>query len=419
MVSLYATSRRAFGPIAVCSVVLGGCFFPDYTFDGDGTGGGSTTNTGGGATTATNTTTTTTSSGGAGTGGAGGAGGGVVDLEDCTNGVDDDADGDIDCADAGCASKASCVAPTPDGWTGPFALYEGPSGAFAGCPAAFPTQGYQGNSGLVGAPATCSMCMCGSPMGEVCNIPTTATVGDAACGQATFCNGPLPIPAGWTGACDGSGAFPAGQTTCGTNASSMCDTQTGVACNQSVTMAAMTVSAGSCTHGDSTPTTTPPTWSNLVVACGDPATTALGCNSTFTCLPKGPAGFVSGLCISSPGIQACPAGPFATQHLAYEGFTDDRDCSDCSCDMSTGATCSATVTIFANGQLNTCTPPPVATLAISTAAGDCKNLTGNPAVGSHTATVSGPTGGMCLAHGGMPTGDALPDPALATTFCCL
>jgi hypothetical protein len=402
------------------ALFVGGCFFPEYTFDDGGSGGSTTTNTGGGSSTTTTTSTTTTSaSGGGGAGSGGSSSTGMMDLEDCTNGVDDDADGDVDCADAGCATKASCVPPTPTDWTGPFAVYEGPSSGFNGCPADFPDASYQGNTGIMADPASCTTCMCDLPTGEVCDLPDDLFVHDAACNAQDFCSGDMPIPPSWNGSCDGSGAFPAGQTTCGMNASMMCDTSTGVACNQSVSMAAMTVVPGTCTHGTSTPTKTNPTWENVFVACGGPANTAIGCNGAFSCLPKPPAGYLSGLCISAPGVQPCPAGSFSNQHLAYEGFLDDRTCSDCSCDMSTGATCSATVNVYSNGQVNVCNVGPIATLSISTAGGDCKALTGNPAVGSHTATVTGPSGGMCMAHGGAPIGGATPDPAMATTFCCL
>lgn len=49
--------------------------------------------------------------GGAGVGGAGGDPGGEI----CNNGTDDDANGDIDCADAACVGTASCTLPA--GWT--------------------------------------------------------------------------------------------------------------------------------------------------------------------------------------------------------------------------------------------------------------------------------------------------------------
>jgi hypothetical protein len=53
-----------------------------------------------------------TGGGGAGTGGAGtgggGTGGGMVAVEICGNGIDDDMDGALDCADTDCAMAASC-----------------------------------------------------------------------------------------------------------------------------------------------------------------------------------------------------------------------------------------------------------------------------------------------------------------------
>ena len=61
---------------------------------------------GGGTTTSTATTSTTT------TGATGGGGGGTE--TDCLNGADDDADGDIDCADVDCTAGYTCVPAADD-----------------------------------------------------------------------------------------------------------------------------------------------------------------------------------------------------------------------------------------------------------------------------------------------------------------
>src|SRR5262245_6655050 len=47
--------------------------------------------------------------------------------EDCTNGVDDNGDGLIDCADPRCSPGFACVSIIPTGWQGYVALYHGPS----------------------------------------------------------------------------------------------------------------------------------------------------------------------------------------------------------------------------------------------------------------------------------------------------
>src|SRR5690606_41422488 len=96
----------------VAAVALpGGCILArEGTLDGEdggaaGTGGGpsvtSTTSAVGGA------TSTTTSS-------AGGTGGGPVES-DCTNGLDDDGDGDVDCDDSDCGDAGyTCLATLPN-----------------------------------------------------------------------------------------------------------------------------------------------------------------------------------------------------------------------------------------------------------------------------------------------------------------
>ncbi len=432
---------------ALLASLLGGCFFPSYTFDEDGTGGSTTTTSTTTTTTSSvgggTTTTTTTGSGGAGggggstttgtggtggsttvgTGGAGGMGtggsGGGGPTEDCTNGVDDDLDLDIDCADAECTAIVSCVAPAPAGWTGFFTVYEGPAANFMGCPAEYPTEAFTGNSGLVAAQATCSTCTCGTPTGRTCDLADSIQTGDAQCGMATFCSADFTVSMAWNGTCEGMTQLPGGQTTCGMNANMTCSSSTGVACNQSVSMGPATITGGSCTPSTVVPTKGTPTWDTLGVACGDPSMTAEGCNGQFSCLPKPDAGFLTGACVMKSGVNACPAGVFTKQHVFYTGFTDSRGCSACGCDAPAGGTCGASVQVFSDSLQNQCTVGPIATMAVTNAAGACANIAGNPTVSNHKATITAPTGGSCPATGGAPIGAALPDPATATTFCCL
>jgi hypothetical protein len=327
----------------------------------------------------------------------------------------------VDCADSNCTTQVSCVAPAPAGWTGFFSVYEGPAASFTGCPAEYPNELYTGNSGLTAMPATCSTCTCGTPTGRTCDLANNIATGDALCGSATFCTADFMVTPTWTGTCEGTSLLAGGQTTCGMNADMTCSTPTGVACNQSVSMGQAAITGGSCTPSTQTPSKQAPSWTNLAVACGDPGMTAAGCNGQFECLPKPDAGFLSGVCVMKSGVNMCPAGSFTKQHIFHTGFTDTRTCSACGCDAPTGGTCSAQVQIFSDSLQNQCNVGPIATLTVTNTAGDCENFApnSNPPVSSHKATITPPSGGSCATSGGAPVGAALPDPATATTFCCL
>ena len=122
-----------------------------------------------------------------GQGGAGGAGGSTsttgATLEDCSNGADDDGDGQEDCADSECGDQGyTCITSAPVGWTGYFALYTAASGNLPECPNEFPsTIPYTGKSGLVAFQAACNPCSCGAVEGEACDLPNVLTVFEKTC----------------------------------------------------------------------------------------------------------------------------------------------------------------------------------------------------------------------------------------------
>src|SRR5689334_5880623 len=118
--AIRVTACIAAGLLAA-AVAPAACFFPSYTFDRPTDGG-------------------------------------VVeggDGEDCTNGVDDNDDGLIDCADPGCSGYA-CVSVIPMGWQGYVALYDGPAAKDPGCGGDFPRSVFTGTGSLVNSPAKCS-----------------------------------------------------------------------------------------------------------------------------------------------------------------------------------------------------------------------------------------------------------------------
>ena len=465
-----ARSMGAFGTLLGLGVVatLGAstpaCIFPEFTFDEStgGTGGGTTTTTttsegGGGSTTTSHSTsmstggggtttssteggggTTTTSSteGGGGTGGGGNGGGGAggggsgggttsstttsttstpPPVEDCTNGVDDDGDGLVDCKDLDDCEDYSCVPSVPGGgWTGYFLLYEGTLAQDPFCTKDFPTENYVGSNALNAPPAQCAACSCSAPQGEVCQPSPLVTVADAPCGNSPTYTGPMNMPGGWTGTCSHPLNPMTGLPFVWSN-DFECGPDNLQQCNVSISGAAPTVQGGVCTSSGGQATITPATWQGFGRACGGVETTGKGCNINQVCLPKPPTPFVGGICIKKAGDNTCPSGVslFDTKHVFYENFTDSRTCQGCSCGGVLGSTCAGSYSVFSDTQVNVCSQ-----LATTFDAGTCKNFPGNPVVGPvlFTQTMA-PTGGSCAAVGGMPLGQATP--TFPTTFCCI
>jgi hypothetical protein len=434
-----------------------GCFFPEFTFNGDTGGGGATTTStdGGGGTTMTTSTTTGgggaggtggTPTGGGGTGGmttsmttggmggtagmggmggmggfggtptGGGGTGGMTTtttttppLENCQNSVDDDGDLAIDCQDTDCVDF-SCVSPIPNGWTGYYQLYEGTLAGAPPCTTEFPVDAFGHYSNLNAPPAMCSSCSCGTAQGQVCTPPSVINGLDVPCGGTPSEVHPLIMPAGW-GACtsadDGGGGyyFPANLMVCGPD-----DMQP---CHLSITADAPTVQGGFCSASMVQTTLPPAVWEGYAHACGGPNVMGKGCALNQVCLPKPQAPNVTGVCIKKAGDVNCPAGQFNVKHLFYDDFTEGRTCTSCQCGAPTGSTCAGNITTHADSGLNSCLSP-VATFQ----AGTCTNLTGNPAIGNSKFTVTTPpTAGSCAPSGGQPSGMAVK--TFPQTYCCI
>ena len=433
------------------------CFFPSYTFnepEPTGTGGA-----GGAATTvsasqsasssaASTVTASAASSTSAATSGTGGAGGdpstasassssasssvasssasssaasssstGMVMPEDCTDGIDNDLDGKIDCADPDCQAGFSCHNPlTPQlmglGWTGPFALADGLVAALPGnCPGAtYPNPIYTGYRSPVAPAAQCSACGCSNPIGEVCQVDVHIIGGSCAqwvsgqaCGVAFASNS--------NGTCDQSTGFlPAGNTTCGPVVGGMC-TMGSSPCNQSASADPAVVVGGSCNPTTQVPTVLPFSWNNAARAC-QPAAVGKGCASSFACLPNAPAPF-GVVCISHVGDIACPVGSGYNTKKTYFDVDplDDRSCSDCQCSGINGASCSTTAEVYSDLTVNTC-----ATKIATIPPGGCVPLSGNPAVLGRKGVNTTMTAGNCSASGGTATGSAVGQNPI--TFCC-
>jgi hypothetical protein len=391
------------------------CLFPSYSFDEPEGGGGAfagatATSAGGAGATSTSTTATTTSAaeGGGSTTGQGGA----PNEGDCLDGLDGDADGDIDCADADCAQGYECVDDLPAGWTasGYVMLFRGEPNDVPPCPDDKPTTGYQGKNGLTYLDATCSACTCGAPFNQKCELVTdldaakvglqTMQVRNAQCGVAASNIVSLTTPDPWGGVCYHQEGLAGGQI-CGSTS-----------CNKAVESTAPVVSGGQCNGAGGVKSVTPPSWDVAGKTCKGTKSGG-GCRAGQSCQPKPQPPFEPGLCVSRTGDLDCPNEAFGTKYLFYGDTNDARDCTSCTCGPASGGTCQMTLYLYSDPAVGQCDSE----IAKFTA-GDCFDIPNNPPVYGWRSEISvAPANGQCAPTGpAVPIGDVTPtDP---TTVCC-
>ncbi len=380
-----ATALMAFATTGLLTVA--GCnalLDIDHIDFGNSQGGaGAAAGSGGTGTGGDGATTTTTTTGGGGSGAEGGdGGGGGAPAENCTNGVDDNDDTLVDCADPLCDSY-TCVAQTlPPFWSGPVVLYVGTSAPT--CSGAWPTLSVTAGSGTLSAPpATCTSCSCGSPQAVTCPI-----------GSTSF----------WTGnSCNGSATLtqtPSAPNTCFavTNA---------VVGYLSAEGNPSTATGGSCTATGGSATIPTASYTDDVVIC-EGATSGEGCTGAEACMPPGGTGFEPGVCIYRDGNRSCDA-PFTVKHTIHTTIDDSRGCSTCLCGAPSGVSCGGTTSLYQGATNSTCTGSPVTV----SHTGTCTTVA---AAGSMSYASGSPSGGGCAATGGAPSGSAAPSGQV--TVCC-
>jgi hypothetical protein len=357
------------------------------TWTATGPGGGAPTTTGaGGATTtapsttgttstSTTTTTTTTSTSSTTTTGAGGAGGGAAGgggaggttttqplAEDCTNGVDDDGDGDADCADTECQAGFVCV-PAPGGvaalvFLGQRAVGAAPNGC--GALQAAPPLLTNLDVSIDGC-----ACACGDVGGGVCSLSEWASFWPAA-----GCGGK-----GWEHNAD------------------QCLAIGNLGAVQSVDTGTTSVGQlGSCTAGVAG-TPKPAAFAMALDRCLASTVDHGGCAGGDACVARPPAGLSPSACVEVVGDAGCPAG-FPHARTLFEGVNDARTCSagTCACGALQGATCSVTYDLFTDAA---CGTPPTLSVPMD---GTC-HATGFAAGVIKSAKYSTKQGGTCAPSG--------------------
>jgi len=302
--------------------------------------------------------------------------------EDCLDGLDNDLDGDIDCADSDCTTGFTCTDEAPTGWTS-VALEQGMGAAPMPMPCPDGTIEESLFTGPAG-PAECSACTCGALAGNTCNAPTIACFpGSNNCGSGqqdwtnNFANGNCAKPdIGFTGS---------------------------LSCR--LTSAATVGQSGACPPSMSD-FGNKDTWAGWVQSCGIKTGNG-GCGTGKVCTAK-PLDTQS-LCIRQDGQQMCPGGWNPVE--AYLGGVDDRSCAACSCTSNASCT-GGTYQVFDSNGCAAGGDNPI-TIDNNT----CRNVSALIDFGSWSIQRNPPmAGGSCTPQGGEPTGSVQPKGPV--TFCC-
>jgi hypothetical protein len=248
-------------------------------------------------------------------------------------------------------------------------------GAFAGA-------SEDSHAGLTAMPATCSMCGCGPPSGGTC----TATIQMYTDGNCTTqCGLPITVSSGCTpyGPCDTDG-------------------------NPQSESSSTTIQAGTCTPNGGAPTLPAVSWSTNARVCAYSGTTSACAGGTCYAAPSAP---FAGPCVTQMGDVACPMF-FPNKSVVYQGVSDGRGCTTCTCNNATGQGCNNYLQFWHN---STCSDFPVTSALLP--ALSCADTYTSSYVGSSVKGGLTVVGGSCTSSGGgAPTGTAMA--ASPVTVCC-
>lgn len=304
-------------------------------------------------------------------------------TEDCTNGVDDDCNGLVDCADPSCAMQgfACTAAAIPSGW----ALVAYSAKTRPVCPTMYDAE-QAIVSDVDGGTDTCG-CTCSGTPGTCVGTATYQGYPNACSTGATGLN--LAVNNGACGA--------------------VSTTITATHYYQLYYASTAQAQQGSCSGAGKVTATPAPTF-NAGATCAGPAQLGAGC-SAGVCAPATGTAFQA--CIAHPGSVACPTFGFTQQILASTGtpgYVDGRSCGSCPC--ATSITCStvSNVALFTNG---TCSGG--AAYNINTG---CQLANGNATIGSYEVAYASGGDPSCQPTGASaPTGSVKLDTNVET-ICC-
>ena len=292
------------------------------------------------------------------------------------------------------ACTGTCAPLAPAGWArDPVLLWTGEESAAPPCPGSAPELHQTGYEDLF-SPGICDVCTCSAP---ACVLPAGLTASSSTCPGDQFgsIHDKIETPAGWDGSCVSSDVIPFNTA-------------------KSMEIAESRVSA--CTPGTSpvAAQAQAPTWGTYVLTCQG---TSFGrCDSQSSiCAPTPDAQFR--LCVehtgpyTQPETDACPQD-YPERHLLYSSFEDQRSCTPCACDETTGSECLSWVSTYSDASCTT----PIGSNTVSTAGPYCMTNGSGEGLASMSASWLKNEPGMCKPTGGDLMGEiVLKQPVL---FCC-
>ncbi len=300
-----------------------------------------------------------------------------------------DASPPADAAPACPADTHFCAAPAPEGWSGPvIGAKAGTLAELAACPAEFATEEKLVASEL----AVAGECSCDCPgiaAGVLCSDAVISAVNGTSVQQ---CNA---ICAG------GCATALKPDATCAASLDS--DITAAPAVRVSLGKIQNSGTCGAAIESNNFAAE----FAEQARYCSGSAIEA-SCPASGECLPVSSDASYDSVCIFQAGDQECPA-EYSEKTLRFEGLTDDRSCSSCSCSgPAVNSSCGGQVSIF-SGTASPCGGSATVLTATCTAKTAAQAITAkwNPAA----------TFDCSLSSGGVESGEAAAtDPV---TFCCL
>ena len=317
-------------------------------------------------------------------------------VEDCTDGVDNDCNGKVDCADDACNPTHACIDTPPGGWS----VVDESDGTRPACPSDMPNA--RDVDVVAGTGAGSCSCNCTPTVpAEACNMqPSKVTIsGKNTCNDAVN---------------DVTQSINSGQTVC-----ALLTTPIAVPNGQAFGLTAAPPKPPSGCTAATQITSVPPITAGRACAPTVTPTFGGGCGVGKVCARKAPAGLA--LCLQKSGASnACP-GTYPTRKTAGSSdapdggadagdggsaaTVDNRTCNTCTC--STPA-CTATATLFKN---NDCSGSTTNALPTACTGSLDKNFTAT----SYKSTITGTGCGLGAFNTGTTGAIAFTDP---TTICC-
>ncbi|HNS97896.1 MAG TPA: hypothetical protein PKL73_13180 [Polyangiaceae bacterium] len=341
-------------------------------------------------------------------------------VENCTNGIDDNCDGKVDCEDPQCSPLYRCVPPVPAGWNGYYSLFDGSTSTKTpDCLSPFSTLGLVGYRSPLFEQASCASCFCGSPSGVKCQEPWVAIFVDPTCSAGAYWHlsdpsencgepgHPRHCDMQPHGVCKGANLNPGDPPVY----PSAVDFQVG----QPV------AGTGACTeYGGGVISEPPaPSWQRIGLSCqSDSGMSGAGCSNAYACVPKSSEPFLSGTCVYKEGAVDCPNTQFSKKYVYYLDWVDTRGCAECKCTIPSVTSCEGRLTVALD---NTCpTTGGNAEAYITMSSNEpyrCEPIT---SAETHYLRYEdlGVTG-QCDPSPSMPIGGVVGNGNTAFTFCCL